>query len=62
MTLENITLFRTASVWMAKTDSAEVLSIFGTDTIPTAYMANADAAFVMAEIRRLNPSANVSLS
>lgn len=39
---------------------AEIVRLFGTDTLPTAYAANADAASVAEAIRRENPGCLVS--
>ena len=42
--------------------AAEIVDLFGTATIPTAFFAAMPAAEVLAEIRRLNPGVEVSLA
>jgi hypothetical protein len=58
--METITLRRTTNGWTAT--SASYRALFGTDTIPTAFMAHASAEMVRAEIERLNPRAHVNVA
>lgn len=54
--MKTITLIRTSSEWLARFDGdAEVMELFGTYTIPTAYTAQASPATVYDAIAKLNP-------
>lgn len=47
-----------ASEWFAKftgPHAAEILELFGTDTIPTAFKSRTPTAIVLAEVQKLNP-------
>ena len=57
-----IKLYRTAQGWMALHSDPSVREIMGTDTIPTAYTAQATAARVAAEIAKRNPQCDVILA
>lgn len=57
-----IELFRAPSGWMARhtgEDRALVVDLFGTDTLPTAFTAYADADVVVESITLLNPESQV---
>ena len=58
-----ITVKRTSEGWVADmkdaTGSAEILRIFGTYTIPTAFTANAHPGLVVATLERMNPEHRV---
>ena len=59
-----ITIYRTAGGYMARYsghEEAEVQRLFGTDTIPTAFTARADAGHVRDSIAHLNPECHVIL-
>ena len=59
-TMKEIRLFTTPKGWMADFgNDAEILSVFGTSIIPTAFTSRATASVVRAEISRLNPEHNV---
>ena len=59
-TMKEIRLFTTPKGWMADFgNDAEILSVFGTSIIPTAFTSRATAAVVHAEISRLNPECSV---
>ena len=59
-TMKEVRLFTTPKGWMADFgDDAEILSVFGTSIIPTAFTSRATASVVHAEISRLNPECNV---
>ena len=59
-TMKEIRLFTTPKGWMADFgNDAEILSVFGTSIIPTAFTSRATASVVHAEIARLNPEHNV---
>ena len=59
-TMKEIRLFTTPKGWMADFgNDAEILSVFGTSIIPTAFTSRATASVVRAEIARLNPECNV---
>lgn len=60
--MKRITLKLTAQGWAATFhDDTEVIAAFGTDTIPTAYTANASAETVQSAIAKLNPGHVVTL-
>lgn len=48
--------------WLVTNDDPEVRVLFGTDTLPTPFLARAKASVVLAEIRRLNPGADVQVA
>jgi len=57
---KRITLTRTEKGWMATFHGdAEILELFGTETIPTSYTAEAPALTVLNAIRALNPGYNI---
>lgn len=56
-----IKLYKAGGVWMARDSRSEMIELFGTDTIPTAFMDTMPAENVLREIRRLNPDADVSI-
>ena len=61
--MKHIILRRTATEWTAQfVDNAEVLALFGTDTIPTAYGAQTSASAVLNAVAQLNPCCVVSLA
>ena len=57
--MERIELYLSNGTWFAKSDSALTYSLFGTDTLPTAYTARTSANDVLRNISRLNPDALV---
>lgn len=57
--IETITLFKASGAWMAQSNDPQILDLFGTDTIATAFIDRASADVVKREISRLNPNANV---
>ena len=59
--MHNIRLSLTPAGWQAKHTDPEVYRLFKTDTLPTAFTADAAPMTVLAEIRRLNPAADVQL-
>jgi hypothetical protein len=59
--MKNIKLFPQNGAWIARTDDAEVVRLFGTPDLPTAFTAQTDACQVLAAIQRLNPGAHVSI-
>jgi hypothetical protein len=57
-----IELFMTAQGWMARhIGDSRISQCFGTNVLPTAFTAEAEAHVVLREITRLNPSSEVSL-
>lgn len=59
-----ITVFPDSSrnAWLARFEGdAEVLDLFGTDTLPTAYTLRCGGAEVRAALQKFNPSALVRL-
>jgi hypothetical protein len=60
--VETIVLYRTPQGWMSRTDNPQVAELFGTDTLPTAFTADAPADDVLAAIQKLNPDAYVLVS
>lgn len=59
MQQHTITLYRAGGSWMARHSDPQVADLFGTDTIPTAYPADAQAGKVYSEIARRNPGVKV---
>jgi hypothetical protein len=59
--MKNIKLFARNGAWIARTDDAEAIRLFGTPDLPTAFTAQTDADQVLAAIQRLNPNAHVSI-
>ena len=57
--MNTITLKLKNDVWMATFTDAEVIELFGSDTLPTAYTGHTPADQVLALISALNPSAHV---
>ena len=63
--MNKATLYRTAQGWMMRHSgpwAAEVRALFGMDTLPTPFTAQAGAATVLAEIQRLNPEAFIKVT
>ena len=63
--MTTITLRQGPTAWLATTTgdgAAEIIDLFGTDTIETAFDRYAPAAMVLAEITRLNPDATITLA
>ena len=53
------------NTWLAQhteEDRQKIVELFGTNTIPTAFTAQAPAAMVLAQIRQLNPGKTVELA
>jgi hypothetical protein len=57
--MKNIKLFPKNGAWIARTDDAEVVRLFGTPDLPTAFTTRTDADQVLSAIQHLNPGANV---
>ena len=57
--METIELFRHGRNWLAKSDNPEVLRLFGSDTLPTAFSAQAHSNYVLDRMHALNPDCNV---
>jgi hypothetical protein len=66
MGVTTITLKREAGCWIAShrggRAAAEIQELFGTLAIPTAFTDEAEPETVLAEIRRLNPDAEVLIA
>lgn len=61
--MKKITLRKTNTGWMATFHGdAEMLELFGTDTIPTAFTAQAPAGMVLKEIAALNPGYEIEIA
>ena len=59
-----IELYRAPSAWMARSigpHSAEIIRLFGTDVLPTAFTPAASPADVLESIQKLNPDKRVYL-
>lgn len=54
-----IELYRGKFSWLARSNDPQVLELFGTDTLPTAFTPEASATMVQRAIARLNPEAEV---
>ena len=59
--IETIELSRAGFYWMSRSNDPKVRELFGTDTLPTAFMADMPASEVLAQIQQLNPGAVVRL-
>lgn len=59
--MATIKLFRKPDAWYAQFSDETVKRAFGTDTIPTAFTANAPASLVFQRISALNPNALVEI-
>jgi hypothetical protein len=58
-----IRLYVTVQGWMAQfLDDAEVMRLFGTDTLPTPFTAQADAGMVLTATMKRNPGACVDVA
>ncbi len=61
--MKTIKLINSSKGWLARYENDEkVISLFGTDTIPTAFAENASPVEVLQKIRELNPKYQVSLA
>ena len=60
--METLILKNTPRGWIATSDDPQVLALFGTYDIPTAFTAAAPPEMVLDEIRRLNPKSIVRLA
>ena len=61
--MKTIKLINSKQGWLARfIDDENVLRLFGTDTIPTAFAENASPVEVLQKIRELNPKYQVSLA
>lgn len=58
-TMETIQIIRINGRYFAKTSKADVIAVFGTDTIPTPFTDQTPLAVVLAEIKALNPESHV---
>ena len=59
-----ITLINDGTSWLAKYSGAQaatIIELFGTDTIATAFRAQASSSVVLAAIARLNPDCTVNI-
>lgn len=59
--MHTITIFSDGRSWLTRHSDPEVKALFGTDVLPSSFMACADPAKVLAHIRRLNPDRDVTL-
>ena len=56
--MKKIKLALTSKGWMSETfgpEREEIISLFGTATLPTAFTAQANESYVVAQIQNLNP-------
>ena len=58
--METIELYRKDGAWVAKHSNPQIPELFGTDTIPTSFTAQASYRTVVDTIQRLNPDCEVS--
>jgi hypothetical protein len=56
---ETITMYKSNAGWMARFSDPEVLSLFGTDKLPTAFTVQASKEEVVTTMQALNPDALV---
>ena len=52
---------REAKCWLAKDSDPQVVELFGTDTLPTAYTLSATAEQVIAGLQKRNPAKSIML-
>ena len=57
--IETIELSRAGFYWMSRSNDLKVRELFGTDTLPTAFMSAIPPNEVLAQIQQLNPGAIV---
>ena len=62
MKKEQMRVWRGDTVWLVTSDAPEVRELFGTDTLPTPFTLAVGAETVVAELRGLNPDADVRLA
>lgn len=60
--MTKLMIYRQDDCWMVRSNDPQVLELFGTDELPTAFTARASADVVLREIRRLNPDATVTIA
>mgnify|MGYP000042840099 FL=1 len=61
--MKQIRLFKTTKGWMADfVGDKDMLELFGSTIVPTAFTAQADQMFVLKEISNLNPHCEVILA
>lgn len=61
--MKQIRLFKTATGWMADFNGdRDIVDLFGTSIVPTAFTAQADQMQVLKEISNLNPQCEVVLA
>ena len=65
--MKAISLYRSPQAWLATTtidgeSDPELVELFGTATLPTAFTAEALPAVVLGEIQSLNPDAEVTIN
>jgi len=58
--MDTIKIELNGNTWRAKHSNPEVRSLFGTDTLPTPYLAATPRAAVIEAISKLNPEVTVS--
>ena len=59
ITKHTITLTKGPDCWLAKFSDPQIKELFGTDTIPTAFLPSAHPDNVFNEIWKLNPECKV---
>ena len=55
-------LHRDVTGWVCITDNPDTIRIMGSDTIPTAFTADADFAYVLNSLRKLNVNLKPEIS
>ncbi len=58
--MQTIKIYKTDNCYIAVNSDPLVRELFGTDTLPTAFTAQADPADVISRIRSLNPDCRVT--
>lgn len=48
--------------WMVRSNDPEAVELFGTDTLPTAFLEGTPAEQVTAVLQRLNPDATINVT
>ena len=61
--METLTIYPdlSTSIWVIRSDNPRVVELWGTDTLPSAFMLNMCGPDVLARIKELNPDKVVKL-
>jgi hypothetical protein len=57
--MELIEVYKNGGHWVAKYNNPEIVELFGTDVLPTAFTESASADLVYSELQARNPDCNI---